>query len=145
MCCGCSGEARVYAEVHPDTVCLSVAACQFSVKGGNKETVRVQARPEVPFGALSEKPQLRECFIFCTLPAPGSELEEVVIEDKDGQTLATWPVEVSIRLRSIHWLPYGYHCCCVGSQDSPGMEARGGSAWELEEAAEIPLSCSQRQ
>ena len=104
MCCARPGEARVYAEVHPDTVCFSVAACQFSVKGGNRETVRVQARPEVPFGTLSEKPQLRECFIFCTLPAPGSELEEVTIEGRDGQTLATWPVEVCNTTRS---------CCTV--------------------------------
>ncbi|CAL8469521.1 g9062 [Coccomyxa elongata] len=106
-----SGEARVYAEVHPDTVCFSVAACQFSVKGGNKETVRVQARPEVPFAALSEKPQLRECFIFCTLPAPGSELEEVVIEGKDGQMLATWPVEAVERLPVGHKKGVGM---CVG-------------------------------
>ena len=91
---GGTGEARIFAEVHPDTVCYSVAACQFSVKGGNRETVRVNARVEVPFAALSEKPQLRECFIFCNLPQPGSELDDVTIEDSNGQALITWPVEV---------------------------------------------------
>lgn len=92
MCC--TGEVRVFAEVYPDTVCYSVTACQFSVSGGNQETLRVNARAEVPFAALSDKPQLRECFIVCTLPALGSRLDDVSIEGSDGQTLVTWPVEV---------------------------------------------------
>ncbi len=90
----CTGETRIYAEVHPDTVCYSVAACQFSVRGENRETIRVKARAEVPFAVLSDKPQLRECFIFCNLPGPGSDLEEVTIEDGDGEALVRWPVEV---------------------------------------------------
>ncbi|EIE19825.1 hypothetical protein COCSUDRAFT_48697 [Coccomyxa subellipsoidea C-169] len=93
-----SGEARIYAEVHPDTVCYSVAACQFSVRGENRETIRVKARAEVPFAVLSDKPQLRECFIFCNLPGPGSDLEEVAIEDADGEAMVTWPVEEVERL-----------------------------------------------
>jgi hypothetical protein len=43
---------------------------------------------------LSEKPQLRECFITCRLPGPGFALEDVTVEDAAGNPLVTWPMEV---------------------------------------------------
>ena len=87
------------AEVFPDTVCQSIAACAFvghSAKTGKEGSIRVAADVEVPFPALSDKPQLRECFVTCRLPRPGLHLHAITLEAAEGGHLVTWPLEVCV-------------------------------------------------
>ena len=49
---------------------------------------------DVPFSNLTTSPELRECFVRCSLPQTGLKLAEVKLENRDGLVLATWAVEV---------------------------------------------------
>ena len=113
-----AGEAKIFAEVHPDSICKSVESCSF-VAYGSKESLDVKASAEVPFAVLSAKPQLRECFIKCELPDSGLDLRQVTLADEEGAALAVHTVEVpSPRCRKLQRLrctmmehPAGESCC----------------------------------
>lgn len=49
---------------------------------------------DVPFSNLTASPELRECFVRCSLPQKELKLAEVKLENHDGLVLATWAVEV---------------------------------------------------
>ncbi len=66
---------RVLAEVYPEELCGLAAICQLDGDSGHLD---LAAEASMPLGTRGvEGPQLRECFIRCSLPKPGLTLSFV--------------------------------------------------------------------